>query len=519
MQDKPLNVTYVQMDHGRYAHFNGWIECISKYLDHIQFARNEVFITINVDGIPLYNDGRNNHAFPILVRLCTDPLHKLFCAGVYVSEDSKCNKMPHVDVFLDLFVKELLRVSQEGIQISNKCIKLCIKAFVCDAPARADLKRIVGHAGYWSCERCTQKGVTAGGHVALLNSYAPKRTDVSFLSKCQSEHHKVGPIPHIAKLKVGMVSSFVLDYMHLCCIGIMKRLLGRWNSSKKAQTKCHLSVAQKELLEKQLQTYSLHVPSEFKRKLSSGFRNFKFWKATELRQFLLYAGIAILQEILPLKLFINYLHFAISMRILLSEDQEENMDNVSFLLKKFVSRARKLYGDGFVSYNVHSLIHLPDDYCNFGPLDNVSCFPFENYLGVYIKGRLTGHNKPLEQICRHVNNENSKFSVNNLDHQDTPNHFYFKNTKFTKQSCASQDNCIITDTRKIGYITGFSHDKVTMVGFNYVSLFSKPCNSQEVGIYKLVNEQEVTRLYKKEIFSKIMILPQKNFWVAIQLLN
>ena len=61
------------------------------------------------------------------------------------------------------------------------------------------------------------------------------------------------------------------------------------------------------------------------------------------------------------------------------------MENVSLLLKKFVSRARKLYGDGFLS---HTFIHLPDDYCNFGPLDKVSCFNFKNYLGVHIKGRL-----------------------------------------------------------------------------------------------------------------------------------
>ena len=32
-------------------------------------------------------------------------------------------------------------------------------------------------------------------------------------------------------------------------------------------------------------------------------------------------------------------------------------------------------------YNVHTLTHIVDDVRLFGPLDNISAFPFENYLG------------------------------------------------------------------------------------------------------------------------------------------
>ena len=78
------------------------------------------------------------------------------------------------------------------------------------------------------------------------------------------------------------------------------------------------------------------------------------------------------------------------------------------MLINFVVSAVQLYGKSFLSYNVHSVIHLPDDYIKWGALDNVSCFCFENYLGTIIKGRLSGKNRPLEQICRHLTMENRR---------------------------------------------------------------------------------------------------------------
>jgi len=47
---------------------------------------------------------------------------------------------------------------------------------------------------------------------------------------------------------------------------------------------------------------------------------------------------------------------------------------------KFVQLAFKIYGQDVLVYNMHSVIHIADDVELFGPLDNSSCFPFENYL-------------------------------------------------------------------------------------------------------------------------------------------
>ena len=39
-----------------------------------------------------------------------------------------------------------------------------------------------------------------------------------------------------------------------------------------------------------------------------------------------------------------------------------------------------IYGRSQFVYNVHGLIHLASDAKQFGTLNNISCFPFENFL-------------------------------------------------------------------------------------------------------------------------------------------
>lgn len=51
------------------------------------------------------------------------------------------------------------------------------------------------------------------------------------------------------------------------------------------------------------------------------------------------------------------------------------------LLDNFVKTFETLYGQHLLSHNIHGLSHICDDYIRFGPFDNCSTFPFENYMG------------------------------------------------------------------------------------------------------------------------------------------
>lgn len=54
-----------------------------------------------------------------------------------------------------------------------------------------------------------------------------------------------------------------------------------------------------------------------------------------------------------------------------------------------------------MSYNIHSLIHLPDDCLRFGHLERFSAFPFENFLQT-VKRKIKNQNSPLSQFVKRI---------------------------------------------------------------------------------------------------------------------
>ncbi|XP_065651135.1 uncharacterized protein LOC136079330 [Hydra vulgaris] len=80
------------------------------------------------------------------------------------------------------------------------------------------------------------------------------------------------------------------------------------------------------------------------------------------------------------------------------------------LLIWFVREVQILYGEIFVTYNVHSMIHLADDCVNFGEsLDHLSAFPFENFLG-QIKKMVQKSHQTVAQIVNQLN-ERKKLDI------------------------------------------------------------------------------------------------------------
>ena len=87
-----------------------------------------------------------------------------------------------------------------------------------------------------------------------------------------------------------MVSQFVLDYMHLVCLGVVRKLILMWMNGSLT---CRLGSAAISSISDALIKMTQYVPVEFSRKPRS-LVEVKRWKATEFRCFLLYTGPVIL---------------------------------------------------------------------------------------------------------------------------------------------------------------------------------------------------------------------------------
>lgn len=174
----------------------------------------------------------------------------------------------------------------------------------------------------------------------------------------------------------------------------MRRLLDLWTSGP---LKTRLPSQKVVKLSQNLLSIKNYVPSEFARKPRS-IEEKNRWKATELRQFLLYTGSVVLHDVV----YNNFMLLSVAISILIDPTLCSVMcEYAKVLLVAFVEHFMKLYGKEYVVYNVHGLVHLADDVKCHGPLDNISAFPFENYLGPLNRlVRRPCH--PVAQIVRRI---------------------------------------------------------------------------------------------------------------------
>ena len=110
----------------------------------------------------------------------------------------------------------------------------------------------------------------------------------------------------LTNLNIDMIKSFPLDYMHLICLGVMKKLLISW---VKGPLTARIGKSNCDNLSAYLEYLSKFITIDFAKK-SRSLRELMRWKATEFRLFLLYLGPVVLKTILRSK---YYQHFYYSM--------------------------------------------------------------------------------------------------------------------------------------------------------------------------------------------------------------
>jgi hypothetical protein len=311
--------------------------------------------------------------------------------------------------------------------VNGKIIPVRLSSVLCDAPAKALVKSIKTYTGYCGCYRCELKGEYIDGAVRIIDTESlVYRTDQTFRLKSNPQHH-TGTSPFINVPSFDMIKNFPNDYMHSVLLGIVRKLIAIWTTTKGPKIG-KLSQVAINRIDAKLQILKERTPNEFGRKPRS-LRRLDRFKATELRLFLLYTGKIALKGILPSNLYDNFMDLSVAISILLSEKLTAKLcDKAGELLHRFVikSSSNDLYGRGFMVYNVHSLLHITEDAKNYRSLNNCSCFPFENYLSS-VKRLVRSGKAPLQQIARRLQEKDICLKQ---EHQKKPIVHWFTQTTF-----------------------------------------------------------------------------------------
>jgi len=149
-----------------------------------------------------------------------------------------------------------------------------------------------------------------------------------------------------------------------------------------------------------MKIFRKYISEEFCR-LPRSVEDVEHWKATEIRQFLLYTGPVALKGKLPKMQYKHFLCLHIAIRILCSLECIRLNAYAKSLIRYFVEKYKKIYGHEYITYNVHNLLHLCDDVLLFGKVDNFSAFKFESYMSK-IKRKIKNSRYPLQQIYNRV---------------------------------------------------------------------------------------------------------------------
>jgi len=226
---------------------------------------------------------------------------------------------------------------------------------------------------------------------------APRRTNQTFRDTVQKSHHVEETL--LLKLPIDLVTALPLEYMHLVCLGVVRKLIYLWTKGKKCPGR--LSRASLDKLSFRLIYTKNYTPSEFSRRHRS-LKEIDNWKATELRQFLFYTGPVILEGILTKAQYVHFLSLSVASPVLQNKKLYLTYNAyASDLLKYFVKCFGKLYGNQYISYNVHGLIHVAEDCKQHGILEDYSGFKFENHLQ-HLKKLVRAPRLPLQQVHNRI---------------------------------------------------------------------------------------------------------------------
>ncbi len=482
----PRSVNCEEKCGGLYSYFGLESGIVKLLAASPNLSQNQIKLDINVDGIPLSKSGKKQ-MWPIL---CSFASHEPFIVAVFSGD----NKPNCPEEYLSDFLDEYSDLRINGLSYDNITYQVQIHAFICDAPARAFLKCIIAHTGYYSCERCVVKGSWSGRVVFNDPSNCPHRTEENFNNERYHDHQKTKS-PLIGA-GIFCISMFVLDYMHIVCLGVVRRLLRYMTQGPRH---CRLSRSQIKLVSDRLIGLNGEMPSDFARQPRS-LEDLDRWKATEFRQFLLYTGPVVLRGVLTDQMYTHFLIFSTAMSILLDECDRRRTIFLPYakqLLDFFVRKAPFIYGQTFCSYNVHALTHVYEDVEYFGlSLNDISAFKFENYLQK-VKKQIKGPNNPVSQLTKRLKElDNVHLSQ---QHKKQRNVFSAIKARDASVFLESGDFAIIVELTDTSYVC-------EIIKQRYMSdFYQKPCSSKLINIAYL-SDIMLRRVAERRTISKQQIL-------------
>lgn len=191
---------------------------------------------------------------------------------------------------------------------------------VFDLPAKAAVLCAKQFNGLHGCSVCLHPGkrLANNSRIYLPETHAERdhKQVVSSAKEASRTNSVIYGIKGVSPLAsiIDIVASIPVDYMHAVLEGATRWLLKTWFDSKRHDSPFYVGRHVKKI---DMELLKQHPPNEFSRPPRSISEHVKFWKASELRNWLLYYSLPLLLDFLPALFWHHYalLVCAIHMRV------------------------------------------------------------------------------------------------------------------------------------------------------------------------------------------------------------
>ncbi|KER28625.1 hypothetical protein T265_04578 [Opisthorchis viverrini] len=371
-----------------------------------------IHLHMNVDGKKLHING-TTIIWPILVRIVRPLTNPIFLVGLY----GGVRKPEDVCTYLHDVAQELEELLLLGVVVNELHHKVMLDAIICDKPARSFVTRMRGHNSYYGCDKCCIKAQCFQTKIAFPYGQHVLRTDNTIrrdtrnrepnpvTTHTDSRTHKekgVNRSPPYHRQSWNTCSSQVAEktrsrrpdfcqgtpiydklpfdplpfshyYMHAVCLGVVCSLVSTFVNVR-------IGPAGLNRINRMIRNIRATMPVDFPRKCRE-ITLYKQRKATEFHQPLFYIGPIVFSGILSQECYQNFIDLFISVYCRSHRHYSvSHLDYSRQLLVIFVDKLQELCGSQEMVYNVHCLLHLPDDGSSHGSLNNFSAFPYESYM-------------------------------------------------------------------------------------------------------------------------------------------
>jgi len=227
-------------------------------------------VYINFDGLPIHKSSSGS-LWPIscaIIEVKDDP----FVIGSYYG-----TKEPKdIEAYLEDYINEATYLTKNGLFLNDCQMSFSIVGYICDAPARALVKVIKRHNGYFGCEKCEVEGNYINNRISFAEISAPHRSN-DRLAAASYDDHRQGKSPLVKIPGTKLVTHFPLDCLHLIYLGAVRKILLLLT---KGPLTVRLSDATVQNISHQLVKLSKTITSDFARKCRS-LSELCHWKGTE----------------------------------------------------------------------------------------------------------------------------------------------------------------------------------------------------------------------------------------------